>query len=52
MIHAIPIQEAVGCVPVHDITRIIIGREKGPAFKKGPIIREEEIPEFLNIGKG
>ena len=51
MTHAIPIQEAVGCVLAHDITRIIPGREKGPAFKKGHIIREEEIPEFLKIGK-
>ena len=51
MIHAIPIQKAVGCVLAHDITRIVPGREKGPAFKKGHIIREEEIPEFLKIGK-
>ena len=51
MIRAIPIQEAVGCVLAHDITRIIPGREKGPAFKKGHIIRAEEIPEFLKIGK-
>jgi molybdenum cofactor synthesis domain-containing protein len=51
MTHTIPIQKAVGCVLAHDITRIIPGREKGPAFKKGHIIREEEIPEFLKIGK-
>ena len=51
MIRAIPIQEAVGCVLAHDITRIIPGREKGPAFKKGHVILEEEIPEFLKIGK-
>jgi hypothetical protein len=51
MIRAIPIQEAVGCVLAHDITRIVPGREKGPAFKKGHIIRAEEIPEFLEIGK-
>jgi molybdenum cofactor synthesis domain-containing protein len=51
MIHAIAIQEAVGCVLAHDVTRIIPGKEKGPAFKKGHIIRQEEIPDFLKIGK-
>lgn len=51
MIQAIPIQQAVGCVLAHDVTRIIPGQEKGPAFKKGHIIRREEIPEFLKIGK-
>jgi hypothetical protein len=51
MIQAIPIHQAVGCVLAHDVTRIIPGQEKGPAFKKGHIIRREEIPEFLKIGK-
>jgi hypothetical protein len=48
---AIPVAEAVGMVLGHDVTRIIPGKEKGPAFRKGHIIREEEIPEFLSIGK-
>lgn len=48
---AIPVADAVGMVLGHDVTRIIPGKEKGPAFKKGHIIREEEIPEFLSMGK-
>ena len=35
----------------HDITKIIPGEFKGAAFKKGHIIREEDIPGFLDIGK-
>ena len=48
---AIPVADAVGMVLGHDMTRIIPGKEKGPAFRKGHIIREEEIPEFLSMGK-
>lgn len=48
---AIPISQAVGTVLAHDITRIIPGEEKGPVFKKGHVIREQDIDTFLNIGK-
>jgi len=44
-------QDAVGHIISHDITRIIPGGEKGVAFKKGHIVREEDIPELLKIGK-
>ncbi len=47
----IPIEEAVGCVLSHDVTQIIPGQFKGRAFKKGHIIREEDIEKFLSIGK-
>lgn len=43
--------EAVGHVICHDITRIIKDVEKGVAFKKGHIVREEDIPVLLSIGK-
>jgi hypothetical protein len=48
---AIPVTEAVGLVLGHDVTRIVPGQEKRPVFRKGHIIREEEIPAFLDIGK-
>lgn len=48
---SIPVTEAVGMVLGHDVTRIIPGKEKGPAFRKGHIIRKEEIPVFLDMGK-
>ncbi len=35
----------------HDVTRIIPGQEKGPAFRRGHIIREQDVPDFLDIGK-
>ena len=43
--------EAVGEMLCHDITQIIPGVCKGPAFRKGHIIREEDIPVLLSIGK-
>lgn len=43
--------EAVGHVICHDITRIIKDVEKGVAFKKGHIVRKEDIPVLLSIGK-
>ena len=43
--------EAAGQVLCHDVTQIIPGKFKGPAFKKGHIITEEDIPVLLSIGK-
>jgi len=48
---AIPVQEAVGTVLGHDLTRIVPGQGKGPAFRKGHVIRPEDIPGLLQIGK-
>lgn len=47
----IKVTEAVGEVLGHDITKIVPGEFKGVAFKKGHIIREEDIPELQSIGK-
>lgn len=44
-------ENAVGMVLGHDITEIVPGEFKGIAFKKGHIIREEDIERFLRIGK-
>lgn len=43
--------DAVGCVLQHDITQILPGEFKGRAFKKGHIIKEEDIPKLLSLGK-
>lgn len=43
--------EAAGHVLCHDVTQILPGKFKGPAFKKGHIIKEEDIPVLLSIGK-
>ncbi len=44
-------KDSVGQVLCHDITRIIKDKEKGPVFRKGHIIREEDIPVLLSVGK-
>ena len=44
-------EEAIGHVLCHDITQIIKGVSKGPVFRKGHIIREEDIPVLLSVGK-
>ena len=44
-------KDAVGHVLCHDITRIVKDQCKGPAFKKGHIVTEEDIPELLKLGK-
>ena len=43
--------EAVGHIISHDITRIIPGGVKEVAFKKGHVVREEDVPELLKVGK-
>ena len=44
-------KNAVGQVLAHDITQIIPGKFKGPVFKKGHIIKKEDIPVLLSVGK-
>lgn len=48
---AIPVEKAVGTVLCHDITRIVPGQIKGPAFRRGHIVAAEDIPLLLDIGK-
>ena len=43
--------EAVGQVLCHDITQIIPGVTKDAVFRKGHVIREEDIPVLLSVGK-
>jgi len=43
--------DAVGQVLCHDITEIVPGKFKGRAFKKGHIIREEDVDKLLSLGK-
>jgi molybdopterin biosynthesis enzyme len=51
MMQSIPIHQAVGHVLAHDVTRIVPGSNKGPAFKKGHIIQEQDIEPLLDMGK-
>ncbi|MBU5481911.1 molybdopterin-binding protein [Blautia sp. MSJ-19] len=44
-------EDAVGHVLCHDITQIIKDEKKGVLFKKGHVVREEDIPALLSVGK-
>lgn len=48
----VSVQNAIGMVLCHDLTQIIPGKFKGSAFKKGHIVRNEDIPRLLDMGKG
>ena len=47
----IKVQEAVGQILCHDITQIVIGKTKDARFKRGHVIREEDIQVLLSLGK-
>lgn len=47
----IKVEQAAGTVLAHDLTQIIPGKYKGARFKKGYVIREEDIPVLLSMGK-
>ena len=51
MTRTIPVAQAVGTVLCHDITRIVPGQSKGPAYRKGHVICEADVPILLEIGK-
>ena len=51
MLKVIPVEEAVGLPLAHDITEIIPGKRKGPAFRRGHVIRPEDVSRLLDVGK-
>lgn len=44
-------EDAVGQVLCHDITQIIPGVTKDAVFRKGHVVRPEDIPVLLSVGK-
>lgn len=44
-------REAAGHVLCHDLTQIIPGEFKGPRFRKGHVVTQEDIPTLLSMGK-
>ena len=48
---SIPVDQAVGMVLPHDITEIRKDQFKGRAFRKGHIIRSEDIEHLRRLGK-
>lgn len=51
MLKVIPVEEAVGLPLAHDITEIVPGKHKGPAFRRGHLIRQEDVEKLLDVGK-
>jgi molybdenum cofactor synthesis domain-containing protein len=51
VLKVIPVEKAVGLPLAHDITEIIPGKHKGPAFRRGHVIRPEDVSKLLDVGK-
>lgn len=47
----VKVEDAIGMVLGHDLTKIVPGEYKGAAFKKGHIIKAEDIVHLKSIGK-
>jgi molybdenum cofactor synthesis domain-containing protein len=50
-VKTIPVTEAVGTVLAHDITEIKKDEFKGRAFKKGHIVKQEDVCHLQRLGK-
>jgi len=51
MFKTVPVEDAIGMVLPHDVTEIIKDEKKGVAFKKGHIIKREDIEYLKRLGK-
>ncbi len=47
----LPVEEAIGTVLAHDITEIRPGKFKGCAFRRGHVIRHEDVCHLQRLGK-
>lgn len=47
----LPVHDAIGTVLCHDITQIIPGQSKKALFRKGHVIRAEDVEPLLTVGK-
>ncbi len=51
MLKKIKTEEAVGLVIGHDMTKTVPGVYDGPRFRRGHVIKHEDISELLSMGK-
>ena len=47
----VPVSQAVGMVLPHDVTEIVKDQFKGPAFRKGHVIVEQDVDHLRRLGK-
>ncbi len=51
MLKVIPVEKAVGTLLAHDLTEIVPGKHKRPAFRRGHMVKPDDVPKLLDIGK-
>jgi len=51
-IKSVPVEDAVGRHALSDMTRIIPGREKGPAFRRGQELAAGDVCRLQQMGRG
>ena len=47
----VPVDQAVGMTLAHDMTEIIPGKSKGPAFKRGHKVKASDLCRLMRMGK-
>ena len=47
----VDLDNAVGLVLAHDLTEVVPGQSKGPAFKKGHMVTEADLDRLARMGK-
>lgn len=47
----VPLDQAVGLVLAHDITEVVPGQTKGPAFRKGHVVSHGDLDRLERMGK-
>jgi hypothetical protein len=47
----VKLEDSVGLVLAHDLTQVIPGQSKGAAFKKGHLVRPEDLERLARMGK-
>jgi molybdenum cofactor synthesis domain-containing protein len=47
----VPLDKAVGTILAHDVTEIVPGLKKGPAFKKGHKVTQADVEHLARLGK-
>jgi molybdenum cofactor synthesis domain-containing protein len=51
MLKKIKVEDAVGLKLAHDHTQIIPGKFKGVGFRRGHVVRKNDLPKLLDLGK-
>ncbi len=51
MLKKVKTEDAIGLVIGHDMTKTIPGVYDGPRFRRGDVIKRDDIPELLSMGK-